>query len=202
MTTVIKTKGAGAKRESSLASVLRESFVKASFEDTGRSIVIARTPEAYIKHGSNWATLTKQRIAEIAKERGLTIASWEESYVDKVPGLRVNFTKTIGGFANVFQGDVYADLLHHPKNKGAFDFINCQLVNGDENRGTMSVSYIPKSDSSRQEIRAVLRGIFSDMDKRITAFSSEVSRKGVGKDAMSFTLTYKDIPVLSSVKVK
>ena len=197
MSTVIKTRKA--KREPSIASVLRKSFVRFKLEDTGRSIVIARTPSAFISHGNDWGKLVKDQVAVIAKERGLTIASWEDTVQDSVHGLRVNFTTTLAGFKEVFQGDIYADMLHHPENNKSFEFINAIILNGDENRGTVSVSYRPKNASSRGSIRSVLKSVLAEMDKRITGFTSEFIDDDANADVKAFTFTYKDIPVLSSV---
>lgn len=195
MSAVIKTRKA--KRESSIASVMRKSFARFSIDDNLRSISIARTPDAFIRHGANWGRLVKDQMATIAKERGLTIASWSDYSEKSEHGLRVFFTTTLASFRSVFQGDIYADMLNHPKNKHAFEFINAVVVNGDENRGTVSISYKSLNAKSKVEIRNTLKDVLKEMDKRITGFQSDSQRDDENSDVMSFNFTYKDIPILS-----
>ena len=195
MSTVIKTRKA--KREPSIASVMRKSFVRFSIDDDLRSISIARTPDAFIRHGANWSRLVKDQMSAIAKERGLTIASWSDYSEKSEHGLRVFFTTTLASFRSVFQGDIYADMMNHPKNKHAFEFINAVSLSGDENRGSVRISFKILNENSKTEIRNTLKEVLKEMDKRITAFQAGFKPDDKNPEILSFNFTYKDIPLLS-----
>ena len=195
MSTVIKTRKP--KRELSIASVLRKSFVRFKIDETQRSISIARTPSAYIQHGNSWDGLVKDQISTIAKERGMVIASWEPYTAGAENGLRVHFTKTLAAFKDVMEGDIRADLTEHPQNGKLFRFVNAQIINGDENRGTVNIVYEPLKDLAKSEIRKIIKQMMLEMDKRVTGFTSEFIDDDAVSSVKAFSFTYKDIPLLN-----